>query len=295
MEMYKTKAFAKINITLDVINKRCDGYHDLEMIMQTISLNDEVTVKRNSSGDIRLFSKGVNIPRDNKNLAWRAAEAVKKAYKISDGVDIEIQKKIPVAAGLAGGSSDCAAVIRGMREIFMPEEPIDSFYGIASSLGKDVPFCIEGGTVFAFGLGDKFKRLKDIPHFYVAVAKPNIYVSTAEVYKALKIEDIKKHPNTKAVIDCIDAGDKNGIISGVLNVLENVTANKYPVIETIKNLMLKNGAVSSAMSGSGPSVFGLFNNRERAEKAVCGVRDILGIKEVFLAETLSPQAFREEF
>ncbi len=289
MDKILIKAYAKINLTLNVLRRLESGYHELEMIMQSVGLHDTVEVEKNGSGDILIFSDSAKVPLGPENTAYRAAEGIIEKYGIKNGVEIRIKKQIPVAAGLAGGSADAAAVIKAMRELFVPAVPIEKFQRFASSIGKDVPFCLKNGTAFAFGLGDKLVYIKDCPLFYTVIAKPDIDVSTAAVYNALEIDKITKRPDTKAMLKAIDMSDSKAVSDNVLNVLETVTAVKYPVILRIKEYMIDNGALNSAMSGSGPSVFGLFDSEEKARSACESIKKEFGITEVYSTQTVNPR------
>ena len=289
MDKILIKAYAKINLTLNVLRRLENGYHELEMIMQSVGLHDTVEVEKNDSGNIRVFTDSSKVPLGQDNTAYRAAEAIIEKYGLKSGVDIHIKKRIPVAAGLAGGSADAAAVIKAMRELFLPSVPVEKFQKFASAIGKDVPFCLKNGTAFAFGLGDKLVYIKDCPLFYTVIAKPDIDVSTAAVYNALKIEDIKKRPDTKAMLQAIDTSDAKAVSDNVLNVLETVTAVKYPVICRLKEFMINNSALASAMSGSGPSVFGLFDSEQKAQFVCESIKKEFGITEVYSTQTVNPR------
>lgn len=289
MDKILIKAYAKINLTLNVLRRLENGYHELEMIMQSVGLHDTVEVEKNDSGNIRVFTDSSKVPLGQDNTAYRAAEGIIEKYGLKSGVDIHIKKCIPVAAGLAGGSADAAAVIKAMRELFLPSVPVEKFQKFASAIGKDVPFCLKNGTAFAFGLGDKLVYIKDCPLFYTVIAKPDIDVSTAAVYNALKIEDIKKRPDTKAMLQAIDTSDAKAVSDNVLNVLETVTALKYPVICRLKEFMINNSALASAMSGSGPSVFGLFDSEQKAQFVCESIKKEFGITEVYSTQTVNPR------
>ncbi len=289
MDKILIKAYAKINLTLNVLRRLENGYHELEMIMQSVGLHDTVEVEKNDSGNIRVFTDSSKVPLGQDNTAYRAAEGIIEKYGLKSGVDIHIKKRIPVAAGLAGGSADAAAVIKAMRELFLPSVPVEKFQKFASAIGKDVPFCLKNGTAFAFGLGDKLVYIKDCPLFYTVIAKPDIDVSTAAVYNALKIEDIKKRPDTKAMLHAIDTSDAKAVSDNVLNVLETVTALKYPVICRLKEFMINNSALASAMSGSGPSVFGLFDSEQKAQFVCESIKKEFGITEVYSTQTVNPR------
>lgn len=289
MDKILIKAYAKINLTLNVLRRLENGYHELEMIMQSVGLHDTVEVEKNDSGNIRVFTDSSKVPLGQDNTAYRAAEGIIEKYGLKSGVDIHIKKRIPVAAGLAGGSADAAAVIKAMRELFLPSVPVEKFQKFASAIGKDVPFCLKNGTAFAFGLGDKLVYIKDCPLFYTVIAKPDIDVSTGAVYNALKIEDIKKRPDTKAMLQAIDTSDAKAVSDNVLNVLETVTAVKYPVICRLKEFMINNSALASAMSGSGPSVFGLFDSEQKAQFVCESIKKEFGITEVYSTQTVNPR------
>lgn len=276
------KARAKINLTLDVLGKREDGYHDIKMIMQTVNLYDNIYIKKIKGNEIKLSTNLKWLPTDNKNLAYRAADLIRKKYSINEGIFIEIKKRIPVAAGLAGGSSDAAAVLIGMRTLFQLKVSIKELITIGKELGADVPYCIMRGTALAEGIGDILTRLPKCPDFYVILAKPPISVSTQSIYKSLDNEVIQKRPDTDAVIEAIKLGDKNKIASNLYNVMEIVTTKKYPVIKDFKNFLLQKGALGVVMSGSGPTVFGLFDDKEIARQAYYRLKVDKNIKDAFL-------------
>jgi len=288
-------AYAKINLTLDVIGKRENGYHDLEMIMQSVDLFDRILVRKNDTGKINIYTDSEKIPVDKSNIAYKAAEKMIKTYNIKNGVDIVINKNIPVAAGLAGGSTDAAAVINGMRKIFLEDVDEREILNIASEIGKDVPFCLKGGTAFAYGLGDEILQVENSPLFYVVLAKPDIDVSTAEVYKALKIDEIKIRPDTRKVLEAIEDRDSKTIAKECCNVLETVTAEKYPIIYDIKKTLKECGAMTSLMSGSGPTVYGLFDNKKKADEAADFVSKKFNIKEVFSTKTKGKSNVKGDF
>ncbi len=289
MDKILINAYAKINITLDVLKRRPDGYHELEMIMQSIDVFDSVEVKKNDTGEIRVFSDSSKVPEDRTNIAYKAAEKMLDFCGIKNGVDIYIKKRIPVAAGLAGGSADGAAVIKAIRDLFVPDEDIEKFSSLAGSIGKDLPFCLKNGTAFAYGLGDELTYIKPMPESFIVLAKPDIDVPTAMVYKALDLKKAVKRPDTKAVLEAYEKGDMDTVLKNTVNVLETVTAVKYPVIEEIKNYLVSKGALASAMSGSGPSVYGIFESKEKADKAAEAVKEKFGIREVFSTKTINPQ------
>lgn len=261
------KAYAKINLTLDVIGKRSDGYHELRTIMQTISLYDTVSIKKNVSG-IKVKTNLAYLPRDNNNIAYKAAELFFAHQKIDNfGIEINIKKSIPVAAGLAGGSSDAAATLILLNKMFETNLSLEQLAKLGKAIGADVPYCIHGGTALAEGIGEKLTFLKPIPKVNILIAKPPINVSTAYVYGKLNLSKILFHPDTDGVLKAIDVENLIGISKRLYNVLEEVTAKEYPVIEEYKSIMTDNGALGSIMSGSGPTVFGIFDNEENAKRA----------------------------
>ena len=201
MDKILINAYAKINITLDVLKRRTDGYHELEMIMQSIDVFDSVEVRKTDRGEIRVFSDSSKVPEDKTNIAYKAAEKMFDFCGIKSGVDIYINKRIPVAAGLAGGSADGAAVIKAIRALFVPNENIEKFNSLAGSIGKDLPFCLKNGTAFAYGLGDELAYIKPMPESFVVLAKPDIDVPTAWVYKNLDLNKVSERPDTRAVLE----------------------------------------------------------------------------------------------
>lgn len=282
MESIVIDSPAKINLSLDVIGKREDGYHLLEMIMQTISLYDKVKISKSSEMMVTCSAQGV--PCDKSNIAYRAAELMKSRFNIGDNFKIEIEKNIPVAAGLAGGSTNGAAVIKGINELYSLNLSKDDMMEIGLKLGADVPFFFEGGTCLAEGIGERLTKLSDISCSLV-VAKPPIFVSTKYVYQNLKLDEIVVHPNTKRLIEYIKENNIRYLADSMVNVLESVTIKEYPVIQEIKNIMLEFGALGSMMSGSGPSVFGIFEDIKDAQKCHNRLRDY--IKEVYVVNTIN--------
>lgn len=282
MDEIKLRARAKINITLDAISKMENGYHQLEMIMQTVNLCDNVNIKKTNTGDIQLKSNLVWLPCDSRNLVYRAAEYMKNTYNIKEGLEIELVKNIPVAAGLAGGSSDCAATLVGINNLFRLNISQEELMKIGKDFGADVPYCILRGTALAQGIGEKLTVLPNFPNCYVLLAKPPISVSTGAVFGALNLEKVKKHPHTSTIIEYIEKGNLQGVADNMVNVLESVTCVKYPVIEEIKKTMLENGALGSMMSGSGPTVFGLFTSYKEGIHALKLIKQKFRTKEVYL-------------
>lgn len=257
----------KINLTLDVHYKRPDGYHEVEMIMQTISLKDEISLKLIPRPVIELTSNCHKLPLDESNLAYKAAKLMIEKYKLDAGIAININKKIPIAAGLAGGSADAAAVIVGINEMFQLNRPQEELMALGKDIGADVPFCIVGKTALAKGIGEKILPLKHLSGFGLLLVKPPYFVSTKEVYSRLDVKAIQERPDTMAMIEYINAQDIGKIAAGLCNVLEEVTFKLYPELDFIKKHLVSKGALGSLMSGSGPTVFGIFENIREAKNA----------------------------
>ncbi|MGL4738460.1 MAG: 4-(cytidine 5'-diphospho)-2-C-methyl-D-erythritol kinase [Cellulosilyticaceae bacterium] len=281
------KAKAKINLTLDAIGKRENGYHDLRMIMQTVNLHDTISIKKIKTPGIKMNTNLHWLPKDEKNIAYKAAQLFLEESGIKSGVYINVYKRIPVAAGLAGGSTDAAAVLVGMNKLFETAYSKKKLMEMGVKLGADVPFCIMRGTVLAEGIGEVLTPLPALPYTYVVLAKPNISVSTASVYGGLRIDEIEMHPQTDDVVQAIKDQDMQFVINHMANVLEEVTIKMHPEIEKIKTDMLKFGAKGSMMSGSGPTVFGVFGDKEKALEAVAYFK-ANGLREVHLTSTFCP-------
>lgn len=281
------KGRAKINLTLDVIGKRENGYHDLQMIMQSINLHDTIYIRKTKTKGVRLEANYSWLPTNEKNIAYRAAQLFFEESNIQGGVAIEITKRIPVAAGLAGGSTDAAATLVGMNRLYNTRYSKEKLMEMGLKLGADVPFCIMRGTMLAEGIGEVLTPLKPMPSTYVVLVKPPVSVSTASVYKGLNLETIKTHPDTQAVIKALDEGNVRKIASHMSNVLEEVTIPMHPVIQEIKESLIEYGAMGAMMSGSGSTVFGLFNNREAAAKAANYFKVQCNMREVYVTTTYS--------
>lgn len=265
-ELY-VRARAKINLTLDVTGKREDGYHNVEMIMQTVNLYDELWIQRIPVPMIRITSNLRWLPCDERNLAYQAVQLMREFYGITEGVHIYLKKRIPVAAGLGGGSSDAAAVFVGLNKLFNLHVTKRELMNLGLQLGADVPYCILRGTALAQGIGEQLTPLAPMPRCWVVLAKPGIHVSTGSVYQKLNLQNIKKRPSTKDVIQAIEDKNIDQIASELCNVLETVTMEEHPVIAQLKDSFIEYGALGTLMSGSGPTVFGLFKNKETAQKA----------------------------
>lgn len=265
------KAPAKINLSLDVLYKRTDGYHELEMVMTTVDLADRLELELLNDDRIVIHSQTRFVPDDDRNLAYKAANLLKDRFNIKSGASITIEKNIPVAAGLAGGSSDAAAVLRGMNKLWDLRLTLDELAELGAEIGSDVSFCVYGGTALAKGRGEIITPLPPPPNCWVVLAKPAIGVSTAEVYEHLNLNEVI-HPNTKAMVDAIYQGDYRGICANLSNVLESVTIKYFPKVKHLKDDMKRFGADAVLMSGSGPTVFALVQHDSRMQRLYNGLR-----------------------
>ncbi|MDZ5474335.1 4-(cytidine 5'-diphospho)-2-C-methyl-D-erythritol kinase [Bacillus sp. 31A1R] len=265
------KAPAKINLSLDVLYKREDGYHEVEMVMTTIDLADRIELTLLSEDVIKISSQNRFVPDDQRNLAFQAAKLLKDRYQVKMGVQIGIEKTIPVAAGLAGGSSDAAATLRGLNKLWNLQLSLDELAEIGSEIGSDVSFCVYGGTALAKGRGEKITELPPPPTCWIILAKPFIGVSTADVYRRLDLSNVS-HPNTAEMIQSINKGDFKGVCENIGNVLEDVTLNLHPEVAQIKDQMIRFGADAVLMSGSGPTVFALVQHDSRMNRIYNGLR-----------------------
>jgi 4-diphosphocytidyl-2-C-methyl-D-erythritol kinase len=265
------KAPAKINLSLDVLHKRSDGYHEVEMVMTTIDLADRIELTNLSDDTIKILSHNRFVPDDGRNLAYQAAQLLKERLNIKKGVAISIDKVIPVAAGLAGGSSDAAATLKGLNRLWDLGLSMDELAELGAEIGSDVSFCVYGGTALASGRGEKIKHLSAPPNCWVILAKPTIGVSTADVYKNLDLKNIK-HPDTKAMVSALNHGNYHDICSNLGNVLESVTLDMHPEVSQIKDQMERFGADAVLMSGSGPTVYGLVQYESRLHRIYNGLR-----------------------
>ncbi len=286
-ELY-LQAPAKINLGLDVTGKRPNGYHDLRMIMQTVKLHDEVYLKRTKASGIRMETNLRYIPSDQNNLVWKAAQLLLEEFPQEDGVFIKLTKRIPVAAGLAGGSSDAAAVLMGVNRLFDLGLSRQELMDRGVKIGADVPYCIMGGTALAEGIGEELTPLPAPPTCKVVLAKPPIHVSTKEVYGALHLDDSTVHPPIDTQIEALRAGDLTALCRNMGNVLEDVTIPGHPEVAALKEAMLQGGADGAMMSGSGPTVFGLFADEKLAFRTADAlIKDFEGCS-VFVTDLLSP-------
>ncbi len=271
-EKIELKALAKINLGLDVLGRRENGYHDVRMVMQTIYLYDNVTLEKTEESGIRLETNLFYLPVDEKNIAYKAAKLLMDEFHIEEGVKITLEKYIPVAAGMAGGSSNAAAVLVGMNRLFGLGLSEEDLMERGVNLGADVPYCVMRGTVLAEGIGEILTPQPPLPRCYILVAKPGISVSTKVVYEKLDSHEIEEHPDIDGLLAGLEAGDLKKVAASMGNVLECVTIDDYPVIEDIKNMMKKHGALNAMMSGSGPTVFGIFEEKHVAKEAMNKIR-----------------------
>lgn len=284
MTSIQLKSRAKINLSIDVLGKREDGYHLVEMIMQTIDLSDIIKITIINEDKIEIKSNSINIPLGIDNIVYKAAYLIKHKFDIKTGVEIYIEKNIPVAAGMAGGSSNAAAVLIGLNKLFNLNLSEKELQILGLKLGADVPFCISGGASLAENIGEKLTSIDGLDNdTFVLICKPNIFVSTKDIYEEIDSKEIEKRPDNNLLIELLKNNDVNQLAKNIYNVLEEVTKNKYPIIKEIEDTMLEEGALGSMMSGSGPTVFGLYKNKNDANRC----RDILQKKhkEVYVVKS----------
>lgn len=280
----RLKALAKINLGLDVIRRREDGYHEVKMIMQTIRLYDRIVMRKRREPKIQVKTNLFYLPENENNLVYKAAKLLIEEFKIQQGVQIDLQKFIPVAAGMAGGSSDAAAVLYGMNRMFHLGLSLEELMERGVKIGADVPYCLMRGTALAEGIGEQLTKLSPIPQCKILIAKPAISVSTKFVYENLKLDENTVHPDIDLLIQDIETKNLADMAAHMGNVLESVTIPNYPVIAQIKEQMIKDGALNAMMSGSGPTVFGIFDDKEKAEVAYKRMREGNLAKQVYLTE-----------
>ena len=283
MNEYRIKAYAKINLGLDVVRRLENGYHEVKMVMQTVGIYDVLEFQRTEGGIVITTDSG-ELPTDENNLIYKAAKLMMETYHISEGVKIHLEKHIPIAAGMAGGSTDAAATLKGMNRLFDLGCTLKDLMELGVKIGADVPYCVMGGTALAEGIGEKLTPLAPAPDCYVLVAKPDINVSTKYVYEHLDAQEIVKHPDIDGMVEAIAEESLQGILDRMENVLEMVTVSAYPVIQTIKDRMKELGAINSLMSGSGPTVFGIFVEKDMARRAYDKLEEEQLAKQIFLTE-----------
>lgn len=280
MDKIKLKALGKINLGLDVLGRRPNGYHDVRMVMQTVYLYDQILLEKTDKEGISLETNLFYLPVNENNLAYRAAKMLIDEFAIKEGVHISLEKHIPVAAGMAGGSSNAAAVLYGMNRLFQLGLTDQELMDRSVQLGADVPYCIMRGTVLAEGIGEELTPLPAMPKCHVLLAKPPISVSTQKVYEKLDAQEVTKHPDIDGILLGLQTGDLKKITSSMGNVLENVTITEYPQIERIKDVMKEEGALNAMMSGSGPTVFGIYDDKMLARRAAARIREEQLAKQV---------------
>ena len=289
MDSITVKAYAKINLGLDVLRKREDGYHDVSMIMQSIKLHDRITIHRSAEPGIHIRTNLSYLPNDRGNLAYKAADLFLDTMSIKDGLTILLEKSIPVAAGLAGGSSDAAAVLKGLNKIYRTGLSQKELMKLGVQLGADVPYCIMLGTALSEGIGELLTSLPPMPDCMILLVKPDISVSTKYVYENLSLSKDSIHPDITAMCGALAEGNLYSLTRKMDNILQTVTIKDYPIITKIKNKMLELGAVTSLMSGSGPTVFGIFKNYEVSKKAYSYFKKHKNYgKQVFLTKPYWP-------
>lgn len=280
MDKIKLKALGKINLGLDVLGRRPNGYYDVRMVMQTVYLYDQILLEKTDKEGISLKTNLFYLPVNENNLAYRAAKMLIDEFTIKEGVHISLEKHIPVAAGMAGGSSNAAAVLYGMNRLFQLGLTDQELMERGVKLGADVPYCIMRGTVLAEGIGEELTPLPAMPKCHVLLAKPPISVSTQKVYEKLDAQEVTKHPDIDGILLGLQTGDLKKITSSMGNVLENVTITEYPQIERIKDVMKEEGALNAMMSGSGPTVFGIYDDKILARRAAARIREEQLAKQV---------------
>lgn len=282
MEQLTKEAYAKINLGLDVLRRREDGYHEVKMVMQTVDICDTLTFTKKAEQGITLRTDKEELSAGEDNLICRAAKLLLTKAGITQGVDIFLRKRIPIAAGMAGGSADAATTLLGLNELFELGFSIEQLQHIGVSLGADIPYCLVGGTALSEGIGEILTKLPTPPQCVLVVAKPDINVSTKFVYENLHADTLSYHPDIDGMVEAIKAGSLTGITDRLGNVLETVTVREYPVIDTIKQLMKNTGAENALMSGSGPTVFGIFTREEAARNAAAQIKEQRLAEQVFV-------------
>lgn len=288
MDHITRKAYAKINLGLDVLRKRPDGYHEMKMIMQTVGIYDVLTFQKSGSRtkepEISILLDNAELPADKNNLIYKAAMLIMQTYGIEEGVEITLNKNIPIAAGMAGGSSDAAAVFHGLNELFGLSMSLEDMKKLGVKIGADVPYCIVGGTALSEGIGEILTPLPAPPEAVLLIAKPDINVSTRFVFENLHADTLRDHPDIDGMAEAIRRGDLQGITDRMGNVLETVTVKTHPVVARIKEEMLKGGAENALMSGSGPTVFGIFKEKKMAEESYDSLKSQGLAKQIFITE-----------
>ena len=286
MKTLTRNAYAKVNLALDVLRRREDGYHDVCMIMQNLSLYDTLTFTMEEADmlAITLSCDKEFVPCDERNLIYKAIVLMGETYHLTGHIHVELVKRIPVEAGMAGGSTDCAAAFHAMRELYGLDVSDQKLMKLGVKLGADVPYCIMAKTALSEGIGEVLTEVAPLPDCFVVVAKPTISVSTKMVYENLHANELQHHPDVEGMIEALKQGDLSGVASRMENVLETVTTKLYPQIEEIKQSMKETGAENAIMSGSGPTVFGLYREKAIAEQAAEKIRQQYGLSEVYVTQ-----------
>lgn len=291
MNRIQMKALAKVNLGLDVIRRREDGYHEVKMIMQTVRLYDRIILEKTQQG-ISMETNLSFLPVNEQNIAYRAAKMLMDEFHIQSGLHIKIDKHIPVAAGMAGGSTDGAAVLYGVNKIFELGLTKRQLMERGVKLGADVPYCIMRGTVLSEGIGEILTPVSSLPDCHILIAKPPVSVSTKHVYENLKLDKIEKHPDIDGMVEALRMEDLHGVTQRMENVLETVTIPEHPEIQQIKELMIKEGALNALMSGSGPTVFGIFDDREKGMRARDLLRKSSLARQTYLVRPFNIRSYR---
>lgn len=285
MEYLELKSRAKINMILDVINKREDGYHNLEMIMQTLELCDTLKIEKIKADEIKIETNMLGLPVDDRNLVHKAIKAIKNRFKIADGFFVQLEKVIPIEAGLAGGSANAATALIGMNTMLQLNMTQEDLINIGKGIGADVPYCIMGGTALAQGIGEILTPIRKIQKLYIVLVKPPVNVNTKEAFQNINLKDIREKPDTRGMIKAIEERDVKAIGNKLSNVFESYALEKYRIIKEIKTFLLNEGALGSLMTGSGSAVYGIFESKEYAESVFEKVKMRFQNSKCFLTET----------
>lgn len=282
------KAYGKINLALDVLRRRDDGYHDVRMVMQTVGIYDGIEISKTNTGKIEVETNLFYLPTDENNIVYKAAKLLFDEFNIKSGIKILLKKFIPVAAGMAGGSADAATVMFGINKMFDLKLSNNELMERGVKIGADVPYCLMRGTALSEGIGEKLTKLPNMIKCPILIAKPPISVSTKYVYENLNLAEVNNHPDIDGMVEAITKKDLDGVASRLSNVLETVTAKAYPIIDEIKNVMMEENAINALMSGSGPTVFGLFRNEEDAYRAKERIKTQGYTKQAYVTEFFLP-------
>ncbi len=282
MKAITVRANAKINLGLDVLRRREDGYHEVKMIMQTVGISDTLTFALSDTPGVTLTVDKQELPTDGSNLIVRAVSLMQESFRLDGGLEISVQKRIPIAAGMAGGSADAAAAIQAVDRIYGLGLSLAQKQALGVKLGADVPYCLMGGTALSEGIGEVLTALPEMPAAHLVIAKPAIDVSTRFVYENLHVETLSRHPDIDGMAESIRRRDLEGVVRRMENVLETVTAARYPIIGQMKAFLMESGAMGALMSGSGPTVFGVFEREETARRAYEAMQDSAFQAQVFL-------------